>query len=182
MQVEHPKLSIDYSFAPNQDIINNLLARKIDLGISTALSTESRLNSEKVADEPLVLVTPTSITEVTWTSLLQLGFISHPDAAHHSQLLLKPNFAEFEHTDQFVSKGFSNQISLILEPVSLGLGFTVLPLHAAKAFHAQGRINIHHLEQPVSEPLYLSYHKYSITTARVDLIKQQVTDFLEHLY
>lgn len=181
LQVQYPKLSVDYSFAPNQDITDNLLSKKIDLGLSTALNTDSRLVSDKVADEPLVLVTPSSVTEVDWATLLQLGFISHPDAVHHSQLLLQNNFSEFEHIEQFTNKGFSNQISLILEPVSLDLGFTVLPLHAAKAFHAQGRINIHHLSVAVSETLYLSYHKNSVLSARVSFIKDEISQFLAGL-
>lgn len=182
LQSKHRQLSINHSFAPNQDIIDKLLARRIDLGLSTALISDRRLHSEKIADEPLVLVTPSTVLAPSWATLQQLGIIGHPDVAHHSRLLLHPNFIEFEHIEQFACRGMSNQISLILEPVSLGLGFTVLPLYAAQAFHNQSAISIHHLTKPVSEPLYLSYHKYSITTARVNLIKQQVTDFLSELY
>jgi hypothetical protein len=57
--------------------------------------------------------------------------------------LLSENLTEFEHVEQFQNKGFSSQISLILEPVSKGLGFTVLPLYAAKAYQSPDLIKIH---------------------------------------
>jgi hypothetical protein len=63
-----------------------------------------------------------------------MGFMSQPDAALHAIQLLTENFTELEHIEQFYCKEFANQISLILEPVSKGLGFTVLPLFAAKAY------------------------------------------------
>jgi DNA-binding transcriptional LysR family regulator len=136
------------------------------------------LISQKIALEPLVLVTSSHIESIDWQLLIELGFISHPDAAHHGKLLLSKNFPEFEHTEQFTHKGFSNQISLILEPVSKGFGFTVLPLHAAKAFHSQGLIKIHTLKKSVSESLYLCSNRHSTLANRTKFIKSSVLDYL----
>jgi hypothetical protein len=119
----------------------------------TELSRCLHLQSYKIAIEPLVLVTSSNIEHISWQILTSLGFISHPDSEHHAQQLLSKNFAEFEHTSQFEHKGFSNQISLVLEPVSRELGFTVLPLHAVNAFPQQSRIKIHPLKIPVNETL-----------------------------
>ena len=55
--------------------------------------------------------------------------------------------------------GFSNQISLILEPVSLGLGFTVLPAHAISAFNKPKLIQTHYLANPISENIYVCHHR-----------------------
>lgn len=71
-----------------------------------------------------------------------LGFIEYPDGAHHAGQLLGANFPEFQSSQQLKRTGFSNQINLILEPVSLGLGFTVLPTYAVAAFRASGKIKI----------------------------------------
>lgn len=178
LQQAHPALVIDYSFAPNKSIEQDLVDRKIDLGLITQLSQISTLTSLKVADEPLVLVTPHNIKSINWQTLNELGFISHPDAAHHGQLLLSENFAEFEHIEQLSHKGFSNQISLILTPVSKGLGFTVLPLYAAKAFSAQNLIKIHKLQKSVSESLYLCFNRRSSLTNRSKFIKSSLLAFL----
>lgn len=178
IQKTHRKLSIDYSFAPNKSIENDLIDRKLDLGLITTITTNSNLLSEKIAEEPLVLVTSSEITSVSWRALLALGFISHPDAAHHGRLLLGQNFAEFEHIEQFPQSGFSNQISLILEPVSRGLGFTILPLFAARAYKPQHSIVIHNLATSVSESLYLCVFRQSTLPNRVKLIRSLVVDYL----
>ena len=178
IQQAHPKLIIDYIFAPNSNIEQDLLHRKIDLGLMTELSRESSLISQKIADEPLVLVTPHTIKSIDWQTIIELGFVSHPDAAHHGKLLLSENFPEFEHIEQFTHKGFSNQISLILEPVSKGFGFTVLPLYAAKAFQSQDLITIHSLIKPVNESLFLCVNRHSILASRTKRVKSLVTDYL----
>ncbi|MCW8931466.1 MAG: LysR family transcriptional regulator [Gammaproteobacteria bacterium] len=178
IQQAHPKLVIDYMFAPNKSIEKDLVNRKIDLCLITELSNLGSLISQKISIEPLVLVTSNNIESICWEQLIELGFISHPDAAHHGRQLLSANFPEFEHIEQFTHKGFSNQISLILEPVSKGFGFTVLPLYAAKAFQPQSLIKIHHLKNPVSESLYLCFNRHSILTNRTKFIKSSVTNYL----
>ncbi|MDO6720301.1 LysR family transcriptional regulator [Psychrosphaera sp. 1_MG-2023] len=179
IQQVHPKLVMDYTFAPNKNIEQNLLERKIDLGLLTELSDSRRLVSKKIANEPLVLVTASDVKSIDWGVLIELGFISHPDAAHHGRLLLSKNFEQFETIEQFQIKGFSNQISLILEPVSKGFGFTILPLYAAKAFYQQDKIYIHQLAKPVAESLFLCTNRHSIMANRIKFISQVVTTYLE---
>lgn len=178
LQQMHPKLVIKYSFAPNASIEQDLLERQLDLGLLTELTHKSELIQTKIAEEPLVLVTSSAIKSIDWQSLNSLGFISHPDAQHHARLLLSKNFTEFEHSDQFQCKGFSNQISLILQPVSKGLGFTVLPLHAASAFQPQQDIRIHYLNKPASENLYMCLNRHSIISKRIEFLKSLIADYL----
>lgn len=179
IQQQHSSLSIDYSFAPNGQIEKDLSARKIDIGLVTEISSNAKLLYQEVALEPLVVVTHKSITSISWQVLAELGFIQHPDAAHHTNLLLSSNFSEFEHIEQFDHKGFSNQISLILEPISKGIGFTVLPLHAVNAFHRPELINIHPLTNPVSETLYLCRNRHTYETKRNKTLRSIIIDFLK---
>jgi DNA-binding transcriptional LysR family regulator len=178
IQQEQSKLIIDYAFAPTVQIENDLCDRKIDIGLVTELTKNNKLQYKKVALEPLVLVTHKSIKSINWKTLITLGFIEHPDAAHHASLLLSKNFDEFEHIAQFKHQGFSNQISLILEPISRGIGFTVLPLHAVNAFHKQDSINIHSLDNPVNETLYLCSNRHSYETQRTQYVRAIITEFL----
>lgn len=178
LQQKHPSLAIDYMFAPSNTIEQDLVDNRLDLGLITKLTNNSRLLCEKIAEEPLVLITPSRIKSVHWQTLVELGFISHPDAAHHGRQLLSKNFTVFEDIEQFHHKGFSNQISLILEPVSRGLGFTVLPLYAAKAYQKQNSIRIHKLKTPVTENLYLCFNRRSVLSNRIKLIKSVMTEHL----
>lgn len=180
-QQKHTKLIIDYAFAPNASIEKDLSDRKIDLGLVTESNINSKLLYTKISAEPLVLVTHKAIDKINWQVLIALGFINHPDAEHHASLVLRKNFQEFEHIEQFKHHGFSNQIGLILEPVSRGLGFTVLPLHAVNAFYKQNLINIHSLNNPVTEPLYLCHNQQSHKTQRNSYIAKIITNFLTNI-
>lgn len=155
LQSEHPKLIIDYRFAPNTDVENAIAESTVDIGFMTSKSTLPDVSCTPVAQESLLLVTPASVEEPGWDTLMTLGFIDHPDGSHHANLLLGANYPEFQHSYQFPRKGFSNQIGLILEPVSMGLGFTILPAHAVEAFQRPEQIKAHRLASPVSETLYL---------------------------
>lgn len=178
IQQRHPTLVIDYMFAPNSNIEQDLIDRKVDIGLLTEQTKSSTLMSTPIAVEPLVLVTSKQTQVINWQTLLDLGFIGHPDAEHHTHQLLSKNYREFEHISQFEHSGFSNQISLILEPVSRGLGFTVLPLHAVNAFHKQDDIAVHFLQHTVNETLYLCQNRLSFENSRTQYIKSLIIDFI----
>lgn len=177
---QHPKLVIEHAFAPNHAIQKGLQNHEFDLGLVTNAQSQLSIATTLVAEEPLVLVTHQSVESIDWLTLRSLGFIAHPDAAHHAGLLLSKNFAEFTHINQFEQKGFSNQISLILAPVSKGLGFTVLPLFAASAFEQQNDIKIHSLSHVESEPLYMCRHSAMADAKRHRFVAEAITKFLQN--
>lgn len=170
LQIKHPKLVIDYRFAPNAMIEKAIAEHSVDIGFMTRSSTLAEVSLKPIAEEALLLVTPADVIEPSWAVLMQLGFIDHPDGAYHSSLLLGANYPEFKHYNQFKKAGFSNQINLILEPVSMGLGFTVLPAHAVAAFSAPEKVKVHHLTIPVAETLYLGVHLNKFMPSRVKTV------------
>tara|TARA_R110000744_G_scaffold117745_1_gene220127 strand:- start:22468 stop:23340 length:873 start_codon:yes stop_codon:yes gene_type:complete len=178
IQQQHTQLAIDYRFAPNKNIEQDLADRKIDIGLVTELSKAENIVSQKVAVEPLVLVTSNKVRNISWQQLTKIGFIGHPDGQHHAKLLLSKNYPQFEHINQLEHRGFSNQISLILKPVSRGLGFTVLPLHAANAFSNPAELKVHLLEHSVNETLYLCQNRHSLENNRSKFIKKAIIDFI----
>lgn len=168
LQQRHPGLHVDFRFAPNRDIHNALLNDEIDIGLMTRPSMHSEIKTTAITKEPLLLITPRDIKDITWQTLLTLGFIAHPDSAHHADLLLGPNYSEYTSISSLPQKAFSNQIGLILEPVSRGLGFTVLPAFAVAAFTNPQRIQVHQLQHPVSETVFLAEHHLKPRPARVE--------------
>jgi LysR family transcriptional regulator, transcriptional activator of the cysJI operon len=170
LQQQHPKLVIDYRFAPNGDVESLIAEHKVDVGFMTRPSTMDDVSVKAVAEEELLLVTPANVKTPNWEQLQSLGFIDHPDGAHHASLLLGANYPEFQHSNQFARAGFSNQINLILEPVSMGLGFTVLPAHSVSAFSDPEQLTIHRLPVSVTETLYLGVHRHKHTPSRVSSV------------
>lgn len=167
LQQHYPKLIIDYRFAPNPKVASAIAESSVDIGLMTAQSNLADVSCTAIAQEPLLLVTPTTVNDPDWDTLMTLGFIDHPDGSHHANLLLGANYPEFQRSHLFPSKGFSNQIGLILEPVSMGLGFTVLPAHAVEAFGRPAAINVHALTKPASETLYLAVPRGKVLPKRM---------------
>ena len=170
LQKKYPKLIIDYRFAPNSDVEKAIASSEVDIGFMTSKATLGDVSCEPLTEESLLLVTPIRVIEPSWNLLMELGFIDHPDASHHADLLLGANYPEFQHSNMLVKKGFSNQIGLILEPVFLGLGFTVLPAHAVEAFPKQEGIKAHCLTKPVKETLYLCNNRQKSLPKRMETV------------
>ncbi|WP_143869758.1 LysR family transcriptional regulator [Catenovulum sediminis] len=178
LQQNNPELFIEYRFSPNGDIERAVAENHCDIGLMTQVSDFDNLDCQAIGKEPLLLVTPKSAQPLSWQTLLDLGFIDHPDGAHHAKLLLGENFSEFQSIQQFKHSGFSNQIGLILEPVSRGLGFTVLPAHAVAAFNQAESICIQPLKHPVYETLYLTLNKKHHLANRIQFVIKHIKSAL----
>ncbi|KZX02142.1 LysR family transcriptional regulator [Pseudoalteromonas luteoviolacea] len=178
LQDKHPKLLIDHRFAPNTEIERAISNKSVDIGLMTVKSQLKEVHSEAIAKEQLLLITPAGFEQPTWQSLSELGFIDHPDGNHHASLLLGANYAEFGHANMLKKKGFSNQIGLILQPVAMGFGFTILPAYAVDAFTQKSKIAIHRLAQPVFETVYLCKRQNSSRPKRIEMVVQEVCSLL----
>lgn len=165
LQVEHPGLSIRYRAAPTGDIIAAVLDNRYELGLVTRRPEDQRLTAHTFAYESLCLVLPANTPDDSWSALMQLGFIDHPDGKEMATRL----FARHSPGRRFADlpqRGSTNQIGMILEPVALGFGFTVLPRFAVDAYPyperlciVEGRPDvidnlwlIHRAEWPISAP------------------------------
>jgi len=180
MQIQHPKLTMNYRFGPNKDVESAVVAHNIEIGLMTKLAEHPALENTLISTERLMVVTPSSVSNISWKVLNTLGFIDHPDGAHHAKLLLGANYPEFQQISMFEKKGFSNQISLILEPVSKGLGFTVLPSFAVDAFSKPDLISVFSLSKVVDEKIYLVKHKDKPLSKRLINVVEEIKARLEH--
>ncbi len=179
LQQQYRHLTIHYRFSPNRDVEQSMADGLADIGLMTTAPEHEMVSSTVLATEPLLLVTPAEMDVVSWEGLLALGVIDHPDGAYHVTRLLSQNIATFEHYAQIPVSGFSNQISLILEPVSRGLGFTVLPAHAVNAFSGSEKIKVHQLSQVVTETLYLCTNRRRPLSARVNTVLEEITRIMK---
>ncbi|WP_166423576.1 hypothetical protein [Paraglaciecola sp. 20A4] len=72
----------------------------------------------------------------------------------------RKNFTPLEHLGPAPAKGFSNLINLLLGPVNRGLGFNVLSLRVAQAFHNLASIRIFPYGIRSLKPcIYVAMHK-----------------------
>ncbi len=151
----HHHLTIDYRFAPNSSVERMALAGEIGLGILTHSTNERQLQQCRLGHEKLELLVPYHFKGKTFTDLMNLGFIDHPDGAYHATLVLSANFPEqFHSAEQLARRGFMNQVGMILDPVAAGFGFTVLPASVAINHLKAKKIKTFPLSVKVNEPLF----------------------------
>ena len=155
LQSRHRDIAIHHRFAPTDDIIDAVLDNKVELGVVTQRPDDPRLRAEKIGIEPLELILPAGVKITEYQDLVEIGFIDHPDGPSMATRLLGQVFREFSGVKSIPCHGFSNQITLILEPVARGLGFTILPAFARKAFRDQSKIMVYDHDPKVFDTLYV---------------------------
>lgn len=134
LQQAHPGWVVLHRFAPDHEVLDAVLSNRYELGVVTLKPDDPRMSASYFVEEPLELVVPTGREGQAWADLETLGFISHPDGQAMAGRLLSRRFPGSPGIRHLPVTGYSNQVSLILESVARGLGFTVIPQFARKAF------------------------------------------------
>ncbi|BEV15507.1 LysR family transcriptional regulator [Herbaspirillum sp. DW155] len=148
-------LSIRHRFAPDTEVLREVIENRYELGVLALRPDDARLSVTHFAEEPLELVLPAGHRADQWDDLVKLGFIDHPDGHAMATRLLSRRFPSAPGVRQLPVRGFSNQISLILEPVARGLGFTVIPRFARQAFAQQDKLHVMENGAQVVDNLWL---------------------------
>lgn len=154
-QRTHPGLVIRHRFAPEPEILNAVLRKQYEVGLVTLRPDDPQLAAEPFTDEALELVVPAGADAEGWDALHALGFIDHPDGRAMATRLLARRYPGNPGVRSLPVRGFTNQVALILEPVALGLGFTVIPRHARESFARQDTIRVVDCGDPVVDTLWL---------------------------
>lgn len=172
LQQAYPGLSIRHRFAPDQEVLDAVLENRFELGLVTLRPDDQRLSVSRFAAEPLELVAPAGVAIRSWTDLQQLGFIDHPDGQAMASRLLSRRFPDEPGVRSLPCKGYINQISLILEPVAGGLGFTIIPRYARLAFTRPDAIQVIEGAPEVVDTLWLLHRAEWPLSARAELVLQ----------
>ncbi len=155
LQRENSDLTIRHRFAPNPETLDAILSKEYELGLVTLRPDNPRLVATPFVNEALELVVPKGVNVESWIDLEKLGFIDHPDGQAMATRLLTRVFPDNPGIYTLPRRGFTNQISLILEPVAQGLGFTVIPRNARLAFSRQDAVEVVQSEFQVVDTLWL---------------------------
>ncbi|ALV05618.1 LysR family transcriptional regulator [Roseateles depolymerans] len=178
LQSAHPGLVVRHRFAPDPEAREAVLSKQYELGLVTLKPEDARLSAHAFLQEPLELVVPAGEAVAGWADLERLGFIDHPDGQAMATRLLTRQLPGNPGIGHLPSRGFSNQIALILEPVSRGLGFTVIPRHARQAFARQDAIQVVELGEAVWDTLWLIHRAEWPLSARAAWAVQQIKERL----
>lgn len=177
-QQAHPGLVVRHRFAPDVEVPEAVLSNRFEMGILTYKPDNDRLQAERFAEEPLELILPAAVPYAGFETLIELGFIDHPDGVGMATRLLSRRYPESPSVREIPVRGFSNQVGLILEPVARGLGFTVLPRFARQAFRQQDALQVVECGNPVVDTLWLIHRSEWPLSSRarrtVDALKMRL--------
>ena len=173
-QQTYPGLSVRHRFAPDSEVLNAVLENRFELGLVTLRPDDRRLRVSLFAEEPLELVAPAGASVKDWTDLERLGFMDHPDGLAMAGRLLSRYFPDSPGVRNLPISGYTNQITLILESVARGIGFTVIPRYARLAFARPEAIQVIESDARVVDSLWLLHRAEWSLSARAERL-------LEHL-
>ncbi|TCK09190.1 LysR family transcriptional regulator [Marinobacterium mangrovicola] len=176
LQQNNHGLTIRHRFAPDSEVLEAVKQNHYELGIVTLKPDDSRLTASRFSEEPLELIVPANYSVSGWEELEQLGFIDHPDGLVMADRMLSRRYPGKPGIHSIPRKGFINQISLILEPVARGLGFTVLPRYARQAFSRQSDITVIEGTPEIKETLWLIHRAEWPLSAHAAWVAEQLRE------
>ncbi|MGC3875140.1 LysR family transcriptional regulator [Halomonas sp. GXIMD04776] len=155
-QQTNPGLTVSYHFAFNRDIVQGVLDGRYDLGIAAEVTKHPELAYTPWYQEPLCLLTPADFTGSTLSELAALGFIDYSGASDNASQLLRANFGdEFRSMNHVPKQGFTNEVSMVLDAVARGLGFTVVSRLVLETSPWQRQVKELVMTNPVYETLHV---------------------------
>ena len=156
-----------FYYAPNRTIEGSLLNNDLGAGFMSVRPDSQELEAIKIDEEELFLLVPVRFKYSGLASLDDLGLIDHPDASIMVQNLFEKNFEkDFHSFSSLKVSGANNQITRILEPVSLGMGYTVLPEYAAKDFLKTKKVKKVILKKKYKSDVYFVFKRYKVLPNR----------------
>lgn len=168
-QQRHPNLTVSYSFAFNHEIVNDLLEGRYDIGIVTEAVNHPDLECYVWHQEPLCLVVPADFVEGTLSDLMGIGFLNYYDGINHANALLRANYPDdYRSMTHFRHQGFTNEVSMVLDAVARGLGFTVVSRLVLETSPWQRQVKALNLPNTVNEVLYLLRRRDSVLPKRYE--------------
>ena len=183
LQTRYPSLIIHLEAAPNDKILNDVQSGTIDIGLVTYLPNASQFHAENAGIEPLCLILPLQYQNkpITAKQLKACGLVQHPDAAHYLSLYFDLcGDAELSklNIEEITKVSYVNQLSQILLPISMGIGFTVLPRSALEGFAHRNKLYIHTPSKPVHEQVFMVHKRGRQLANRYQTIQDTIHENL----
>ncbi|HIF9171131.1 TPA: LysR family transcriptional regulator [Photobacterium damselae] len=135
---------------------------------------------------PIWLKTFTTLIDTGhFTKTAQKLFMTQPGVSQHIKKLEEycgyPLIIREKKSFELTEQGrlvyqYSQQLSQILLPIAMGLGFTVLPKSAVDQFTSKDKLTVIQTPQTVSETLYLVKKKHRVLGTRYRTIEKVITE------
>lgn len=182
LNLKHLALKMHFTVAPNTSVIQGVIDEKFQIGFISVNSSDAGVTKRQVSQEKLLLVAPKKVKIKSYSDLVATGFIAHPDGYHHATRLLSENYpGEFKTIEDIPLNGFINQVNRILDPVAGGMGFSVLPEYAVRAYPQKQNLQIIKLAKQVVDPIFCISKQNSSLPKRYSLLQAELQEHLKNI-
>lgn len=181
-QKKYPGLNICLEAAPDYLIEKKVLSNEVDIGITTSNMTNGSISHEEIGKEELLIVYNPECFDIAGKSideLYEIGFVNHPDGRAYLDSLLQLNFPNKYDLNKISSHVYVNQINQILTPVSMGIGFTVMPKSFVQNFSKTLKLSTYSYKKPAFDKYYLIRNKNKVLGKRYDWFLREICDFMK---
>lgn len=177
LQQRHSGLKFELEAAPHYLIVEGVINDDFDIGLTTHQPSSKLVESSVIGEEQISLVIATDLWQTYKASKPALidiindaGLIQHPDLMHYlylffescGEISLHQASSHHRKLSDIPITGYTNQISQILLPVSMGLGLSVIPHNVISVSPYLKRLTAITTPNKVTEPVYL-LHSYGRT-------------------
>ncbi len=178
-QVNNPSVNISVESTPEHKIYLQLQNNEIGFGLVTGHNKEGRFDFIKLGEEQICLLGSAKLfpDRISDKDLKNTPVIHHPDVLHYLNLIFDHYSTSIE-ADKLIRGPYINQIDQILLPVSKGLGFTALPIHALESSKYGDSVKILNDEQVFIQSIYLVKKRNSELPLRYEEIVKVIRNCL----
>ncbi len=187
-RLDFPKLEINLSLMPTNQVFNLILDGAIDFGFVTQKVSHPRIEYLSFCKEEYVAVSAPSIPleQLNAESLTQFNYIKYPGYELYFDLWKNHNFGQLDNINA-LSLHYAGNINSIDGAILMalgGLGVSIFPRHCIQHLLDEGRLVEWKSTDPKIEPvlnaIYIAYLKSNSKPYRVDLVISWFMDMVAH--
>ncbi len=183
LQKENSELIIFLESAPDSKIFDDILKRKIEIGLVHQIPDQKLFECKKIGKEELNLIFPRQFSQkkITTNTFMECGLIDHPNAKMYLSLYLEQSNDKILKSlklENIPTIGYINQLEQIPLPITKGIGFTVLPQFALEKFGKKSSYHKYTPKKPISKDVYIIKKRGTELPSRYLYLEQYITSLI----
>jgi DNA-binding transcriptional LysR family regulator len=186
LQAQHPGLRLAVNYQPNEVILRELGAGRLDVGFITQKPDDANFQTESIFQDQVVIVRRKKAGQLAKIrsegELQRLAFIDYPDRAHLLDAWIQHHLGKrHARSNALDYRYFVNNLEAVIQLAAKGHGCAILPISAIAAHPLKSRLEIVTGANPAAlkQTIYWTLRSNSYLSKRVRLLKQTLSADLQ---
>jgi DNA-binding transcriptional LysR family regulator len=179
LQAQHPDLRLAVNYQPNEVILRELGAGRLDVGFVTHRPDDTNFLTEAIFQDQVVIVRRKKSGRAekirTEAELQQLVLIDYPDRPHLLDAWITHHFGKRRPRSNALDyRYFVNNLEAVIQLAAKGHGCAILPMSAIATHPLKSRLEVVAGANPAAlkQTIYWTLRSNSYLSKRIKLLKQ----------